>query len=115
MRGKSLNIPRLSCEVYCIYLGSNFAECSHDARYPAPICSVLLILGAITPASATFEQELSYEAREAEIEREDGEVLLMVDTDVEKSGAHVHQYKLAADGVVTLPPRTSLNVNRLFW
>jgi hypothetical protein len=44
--------------------------------------------------------ELTYEEREAEIEREDGEVLLMVDTDVEKSGAHVHQYKLAGDGVV---------------
>jgi hypothetical protein len=47
------------------------------------------------------EQDLTYQEREAEIEREDGEVLLMLDTEVEKSGAHVHQYKLASDGVVS--------------
>jgi hypothetical protein len=52
----------------------------------------------------TQEIELSYEQREAEIERADGEVLLIVDADVEKSGAHYNQYKLASDGKVITTP-----------
>jgi len=63
---------------------------------------------AATPAR---DHELTYEEREAEIERADGEVLLMVDTDTEKTGAHVTQYKMAPDGKVSIPvvgaPRTS--------
>jgi hypothetical protein len=50
-----------------------------------------------TPAR---EHELTYEEREAEIERADGEVLLMVETDTEKSGGHGIQYKMASDGKV---------------
>ena len=46
------------------------------------------------------EHALTYEEREAEIERGDGEVLLMLDTTMQKSGAHVDQYKMAADGKV---------------
>ena len=53
-----------------------------------------------TPAR---EHELTYEEREAEIERGDGEVLLMVDADTEKTGAHVTQYKMASDGKVSTP------------
>ena len=54
-------------------------------------------------ATPARDHELTYEEREAEIERGDGEVLLMVDTDTEKTGAHVTQYKMAPDGKVSIP------------
>jgi hypothetical protein len=44
--------------------------------------------------------ELTYEEREREIERGDGEVLLLVDEDNEKSGIHYRQYKMASGGKV---------------
>jgi hypothetical protein len=65
------------------------------------------IESSLTDAEKSFtpnpprEHELTYQQREAEIERADGEVLLMVDADVEKSGAHFNQYKMADDGKVT--------------
>jgi hypothetical protein len=43
---------------------------------------------------------LTYQEREAEIERGDGEVLLMLNTNVEKGGAHLDQFKMAKDGKV---------------
>ena len=55
----------------------------------------------VTLNASQTNHELTYEEREREIERGDGEVLLLVDEDNEKSGIHYRQYKMASDGKVT--------------